>query len=193
VSAAAKGLFAGTPWYLDISGGFATPLAAELISRADLVVAWGSTLNMWTTRSGRLIPQGATVAQVDLEASALGVNRKVDIGVRGDVATVARACSRVLPGSVAAGWRSADLRARIAAPDRLTVAALGDGGFAMSVAELVTAVRLRLPLLVVVYDDAAYGAEVHHFGPDGFPLDTVKFPDTDLAAVARGFGCAGAI
>src|SRR5262249_43615903 len=27
VSAAAKGLFAGDPWYLDVSGGFATPLA----------------------------------------------------------------------------------------------------------------------------------------------------------------------
>ncbi|MFL5375639.1 MAG: thiamine pyrophosphate-dependent enzyme, partial [Myxococcales bacterium] len=67
------------------------------------------------------------------------------------------------------------------------------GGFAMSVAELLTAVRLRLPLVVIVYDDAAYGAEVHHFGPDGFPLDTVKFPDMDLAAIARGFGCAGAI
>src|SRR5262249_60175495 len=74
---------------------------------------------------------------------------------------------------------------------RPTVAALGDGGFLMSVAELTTAVRLRVPLLAVIYDDAAYGAEVHHFGPDGFPLDNVRFPDTDLAAIARGFGCAG--
>jgi thiamine pyrophosphate-dependent acetolactate synthase large subunit-like protein len=40
VSAAAKGLFAGDPWYLDVSGGFASPLAADLISRSDLVVAW---------------------------------------------------------------------------------------------------------------------------------------------------------
>jgi len=44
----------------------------------------------------------------------------------------------------------------------------------------------------VVYNDAAYGAEVHHFGPDGHVLDTVTFPDTDLAAIGRGFGCAGA-
>ena len=43
----------------------------------------------------------------------------------------------------------------------------------------------------MVYNDAAYGAEVHHFGPDGHPLDTVRFPDTDLAAIARGFGCDG--
>src|SRR6266511_3783644 len=42
-SAVAKGLFAGDPWYLDVSGGFASPLAAELITAADLVVAWGCT------------------------------------------------------------------------------------------------------------------------------------------------------
>jgi thiamine pyrophosphate-dependent acetolactate synthase large subunit-like protein len=77
----------------------------------------------------------------------------------------------------------------VARPDRLTVAALGDGGFLMSVTELSTVVRLGLPMVIVVYNDAAYGAEVHHFGPDGHPLSTVTFPDTDLAAIARGFGC----
>ena len=56
------------------------------------------------------------------------------------------------------------------------MAALGDGGFLMAAAELATAVHLGLPLLVVVYDDAAYGAEVHHFGPDGHPLDLVRLP-----------------
>jgi acetolactate synthase I/II/III large subunit len=61
----------------------------------------------------------------------------------------------------------------------------------MSAVELATAVRLGLPLVVVVYDDSAYGAEVHHFGPHGHPLDTVVFPDTDLAAIGRGYGCAG--
>jgi len=89
--------------------------------------------------------------------------------------------------SVGLGLASA-LGAAVARPDRLTVAALGDGGFLMSAAELVTAVRLGLQLLIVVYNDAAYGAEVHHFGPGGHPLDTVRFPDTDLAAIARGYG-----
>jgi len=274
VSAAAKGFFAGDPWYLDVSGGFATPLAASLIAEADLVVAWGSTLNMWTTRHGRLIGAGATVAQVDLDPAALGRNRPIDVGVTGDVATVAAALAAEL--STSDGWRTPELRSRIAAegrwrdvsyvdeggagtldprtlsialddllpaartvvvdsgnfmgypsmflsvpdnagfcftqafqaiglglasalgaavarPDRLTVAALGDGGFLMSAAELTTAVRLGLPLVVVVYDDAAYGAEVHHFGPDGHPLDTVTFPDADLAAIGRGFGCDGCV
>ncbi|MEU8216371.1 thiamine pyrophosphate-binding protein [Micromonospora taraxaci] len=279
VSAAAKGLFAGNPWYLDVAGGFATPLAAELIGAADLVVAWGSTLNMWTTRHGELIPPTAVVVQVDHDPAAFGVNRPVDLTVAGEVTAVAEAVlDRLDAGATgvvdAGGWRTPELAQRIrdhgrwrtvpyrdegdsatidprtlsaalddllpadrtvvidsgnfmgypsmwldvpdvsgfcftqafqsvglglasalgaavARPDRLTVAAVGDGGFVMSATELVTAVRLALPLLVVIYDDAAYGAEVHHFGPDGHPLATVTFPDTDLAAIARGYGCDG--
>lgn len=275
VSAAAKGLFAGDPWYLDVSGGFATPLTVSLLADADLVVAWGSTLNMWTTRHGRILPGGATIAQVDIDPAALGVNRPVDIGVVGDVTQVALAADRALGEWSSDGWRTPAVGKRIVAesrwrdvsyvdesdatgidprtlsialddllpaertvvvdsgnfmgypamylavpdaagfcftqafqsvglglataigaglarPDRLAVAALGDGGFLMSLAELSTVVRLGLPLVVVVYNDAAYGAEVYHFGPDGHPLDTVTFPDTDLAAIGRGFGCAGA-
>jgi thiamine pyrophosphate-dependent acetolactate synthase large subunit-like protein len=93
--------------------------------------------------------------------------------------------------AVGLGLASA-LGAAVARPDRLTVAALGDGGFLMAAAELATAVHLGLPLVVVVYDDAAYGAEVHHFGPDGHPLDLVRLPDRDLAAIARGYGCGAA-
>jgi acetolactate synthase-1/2/3 large subunit len=78
--------------------------------------------------------------------------------------------------------------AALAQPDRLAVAALGDGGALMTAMELETVVRLGLDMLVVVYDDHAYGAEVHHFGPDELPLDTVVFPDTDIAAIGRGFG-----
>ena len=87
-------------------------------------------------------------------------------------------------------WRSA-IGSAIARPDRLTVAALGDGGALMGVSELETAVRLGLPMVIVVYDDEAYGAEVHHFGPDGYPLDTVRFPPADLAAIGRGLRLRG--
>ena len=78
--------------------------------------------------------------------------------------------------------------AALARPDRLAVAALGDGGCLMAAAELDTVVRLGLPMVVIVYNDDAYGAEVHHFGPDRYSLDTVQFPDTDIAAIARGHG-----
>lgn len=66
----------------------------------------------------------------------------------------------------------------------------GDGGFHMAIAELETAVRLGIPLVCIVYNDAAYGAEVHHFGAEqpGAPMDTVTFDRTDIASIARGFG-----
>jgi thiamine pyrophosphate-dependent acetolactate synthase large subunit-like protein len=89
--------------------------------------------------------------------------------------------------SVGLGLGSA-IGSAIARPDRLTVAALGDGGALMGASELETVVRLGLPMVIVVYDDEAYGAEVHHFGPHGHPLDTVRFPAADLAAIAAGYG-----
>ena len=272
-SAVAKGLFAGNPWNLDVSGGFATPLAAELIGAADVVVAWGASLNMWTTRHGALVGSGATVVQVDLDPAALGAHHRLDAGVVGDARANALAVRAALPGETR-GYRTEQVRSRLAAegrwrdvpysddgdawhidprtasiaiddllpaerviavdsgnfmgypsmflsvpdrrgfcftqafqsiglglasalgaalaaPDRLPVAACGDGGFLMGIAELETVRRLGLGMLVVVYDDEAYGAEVHHFGPAGHPLSTVVFPETDLAAIARGHGCAG--
>jgi acetolactate synthase I/II/III large subunit len=58
----------------------------------------------------------------------------------------------------------------------------------MALAELETAVRLNLRLLVAIYDDRAYGAEVHHFAPMGHDVSNVQFPDANLAAIARAAG-----
>jgi thiamine pyrophosphate-dependent acetolactate synthase large subunit-like protein len=46
-------------------------------------------------------------------------------------------------------------------------------------------------MLVVIYDDAAYGAEVHHFRPIGQAVDLAQFPDTNFAALAEAAGCRG--
>jgi thiamine pyrophosphate-dependent acetolactate synthase large subunit-like protein len=81
--------------------------------------------------------------------------------------------------------------AALARPDRLTVAALGDGGALLALPEFETLGRLGLPILVLIYNDAAYGAEVHHFRPMGQAVDTAQFPDTDFAALARAAGCEG--
>ncbi|MFD1498902.1 thiamine pyrophosphate-binding protein, partial [Streptosporangium lutulentum] len=95
-SAVAKGLFRGNPWSLDVSGGFASPLTAELIRDADVIVGWGCALNMWTMRQGALIGPDATVVQVDLDPAALGAHRPVHLGVVGDVALTARAVTDLL-------------------------------------------------------------------------------------------------
>lgn len=76
--------------------------------------------------------------------------------------------------------------AAAARPDRLPVLGTGDGGFLMAISELETAVRLNISLAVIVYNDSAYGAEVHHFG--AADMTTVTFPDVDIAAIAAGYG-----
>lgn len=288
-SAVVKGLFNGEDFNLGISGGFSSPVTAELISNADLIVGFGCAMNMWTMRHGTLIGPDARVVQVDVEDAALGRNRPIDLGVLGDTAETAadvldhiRAsqpeprigyrteANRELIAARSA-WSSepysdlstgADLSAAsgsearidprtltielnsilpaerivsidsgnfmgypsqfldvpdadgfcftqafqaiglglgtaigaaLARPDRMPVLGTGDGGFHMAIAELETAVRLRLPLVCIVYNDAAYGAEIHHFNADGSEPDmsTVTFPDTDIAAIARGFGAEG--
>jgi thiamine pyrophosphate-dependent acetolactate synthase large subunit-like protein len=271
-SAVAKGLFAGLPFDLGISGGFATPLAAALLSHADVVLAVGATLNDWTTRHGELIAADATVIQVDLEADAIGANRPATLGILGDARLTAGALLAALEHD-SPGWRTPELAERIAAgrwrdepyddqgtdeyidprtlsialadllpadvavavdsghftgypsffldvpdarswlfvnafqavglglgnaigaavarPDRITVAALGDGGTFLALQELETAARLGLRLLVVVYDDAAYGAEVHHFRTLGEDVAPAQFPAADIAAIARACGAAG--
>ncbi|MFV0533939.1 MAG: thiamine pyrophosphate-dependent enzyme [Cumulibacter sp.] len=89
--------------------------------------------------------------------------------------------------SVGLGLATA-IGAALAQPDRLPIAAVGDGGLFMAASELETVVRLGLPMVIIVYNDAAYGAEIHHFGPSGAPLDVVRFADVDIAAIARGYG-----
>ena len=104
-----------------------------------------------------------------------------------DVPDVAGFCFTQAFQSIGLGFATA-IGAAVARPDRVPVLGTGDGGFHMAVADLETAVRLRLPLVVLVYHDASYSAEVHHFGE---PDPAVVFPDTDLAALARGFGADG--
>ncbi|MET3369964.1 UNVERIFIED_CONTAM: acetolactate synthase-1/2/3 large subunit [Jeotgalibacillus campisalis] len=83
--------------------------------------------------------------------------------------------------------------AALAQPHRLPVLGAGDGGFLMGISELETAARLKLPMVCIVYNDAAYGAEVHHFASEHTEaeLASVVFPETDIAAIARGFGAEG--
>ena len=276
-SAPANGLFHGLPYALGISGGFASPVAAELLPRADVVLVFGASVNHWTTKHGAMIRPDATVIQVDIEAKAIGRNRPADLAILADADATARALNKELErrNHRNAGFRTPETKhqissrrwrdepyqdastddfidprtltialndalpeeravavdsghflgypsmyldvpdarawvfpngfqavglglgnaigAAVARPDRVTVAAIGDGGAFMALAELETAVRLHLGnLLVVIYDDAAYGAEVHHFAPMGHDVSLVRFPDADLAAIAHAAGAKAA-
>lgn len=73
-------------------------------------------------------------------------------------------------------------------PDTTTVLIIGDGGFLMTMGELETVVREGLPLVVVLMNDCAYGAELHFLKLRNMPISTSQFPDIDYAPVAEAFG-----
>ena len=272
------GLFAESPWSLGISGGFSSPIADELISDSDFILGFGVSLTQWTTKKGKLIARGATVAQIDIEAPKLGYQMPVQFALLGDAKataeallaelgqkgaagaqsgrrndrtrerirsgdnhhspypdessgqyidprTLSRALDDILPRDrvVASdsghfcGWVPRYLRVpnpkasclshsfqsvglglasaiglAVANPGRLAVLGAGDGGFMMSIADLETAIRLGLRMCILIYNDSSYAAEVHFFRRQGYSIDIVQFPETDFAAIARGYGARAA-
>jgi acetolactate synthase I/II/III large subunit len=80
------------------------------------------------------------------------------------------------------------LGAALGRPEHHCVLFAGDGGFMMSIQELETAARERIPLTMVVLDDCAYRPEVRFMEALGKPGDLGTFDEVDFAAVARAFG-----
>jgi thiamine pyrophosphate-dependent acetolactate synthase large subunit-like protein len=272
-TAQAKGLFAGNPFYVGSSGGFAWELGERLLSQADLILAFGASLNYWTTRNRELFAPSARILHCDRNSAAIGALTSADFGLVGDVAATAEALSDELAqrGFSGAGFRTPEIRreidsfrldnfqdqsngrtidprtlmlklnsmlprnrtvvidsghsmgwpiiylsapdaagfvfsndfmavglglgtafgAAIAQPDRLTVCTPGDGGLMMSLGELETFVRYKIPALVIVINDASYGAEVHLLKNIGLPNDRAFFRDNDFAAIASSMGAEG--
>lgn len=81
--------------------------------------------------------------------------------------------------------------AAAAAPERLTVAVVGDGGGMMGMVELVTAVRSGLPVLVVVCNDGAYGMEHRMLEAAGVDPGHSLLWWPDFSAVAKALGADG--
>jgi thiamine pyrophosphate-dependent acetolactate synthase large subunit-like protein len=83
------------------------------------------------------------------------------------------------------------LGAAIARPDRLTVYDAGDAGLMMTLAEVETAARYNLPLLILVSNDSALGAEVHILELWGLPGDLARVSTPSFEAVAQALGADG--
>ena len=64
----------------------------------------------------------------------------------------------------------------------------GDGGFMMVAAELETAARLRLPITVIVFNDAALSLIEIKQEQKGYAGASMRYAGPDLAALARSFG-----
>jgi acetolactate synthase I/II/III large subunit len=82
----------------------------------------------------------------------------------------------------------AAIAAKLVHPDRNVLTVNGDGGFLMNAQELETAVRLKTPIVHVIWENLSYGSIVwkqdkkfgEHFGTD--------FTNPDFVKLAEGFG-----
>ncbi|MEV5121410.1 thiamine pyrophosphate-binding protein [Streptomyces decoyicus] len=90
-------------------------------------------------------------------------------------------------GSIGLGLAGA-IGAAAAGTGRPVIAAVGDGGFMMHLSEFTTAVRQRLPLVVVVLNDGAYGAEHYKLRNHGYDPAYSAFAWPDLAGLATAMG-----
>jgi acetolactate synthase-1/2/3 large subunit len=80
----------------------------------------------------------------------------------------------------------AAMGAKLVHPDQPVVAVCGDGGFAMTMNGLMSALEQDIPITVVVFNNNALGWVYHGSGPFA-----AGFKDFDHAAIARAMGCNG--
>jgi thiamine pyrophosphate-dependent acetolactate synthase large subunit-like protein len=109
-----SGLFDGEPFNLGVCGTMSTGVAVETIMEADCIVAFGASLNKFTTAMGSLI-KGKRIVQVNLERAEVGKNFAPDAGLVGDPALTADAIIRLLDEAEIPGsrFRSDALRQKI--------------------------------------------------------------------------------
>lgn len=113
-----RDLFRGLPHDLGIFGTLSHEVALDAIGRADCVIAFGASLNRWTTAEGSLL-LGKRVVHVDTDRSALERFAGTDSGVVGDAAAVADAFVTLLDEAEveATGFASPQLSERLARRD----------------------------------------------------------------------------
>ena len=95
--------------------------------------------------------------------------------------------------SIGQGWPSV-VGATRARPDQTIVLTSGDGGGLMAIADLESAVRAAAGRgVAVVWNDAAYGAEVNLYGLKGLAEGPMLIPEVDFAAFAGAVGAEGVV
>jgi len=85
----------------------------------------------------------------------------------------------------------AAMAAKLCFPRSQVVCFTGDGGFAMNLQDLETAVRLNLPIVTIVLCDGSYSLVEVIQKKRGYPRNGVNFEPIKFASVAEGFGARG--
>ncbi len=115
------GYFADDDCNLGIYGTLSHPVAQEVIAGADCVIAFGASLNYFTTDRGTLL-RDKRVIQCDLDPARIGATVPIDAGVVGDATRIAETITAWLAEAdhVPSNFRSPELAAGLAAFDPAT-------------------------------------------------------------------------
>jgi acetolactate synthase I/II/III large subunit len=73
-------------------------------------------------------------------------------------------------------------------PGRQHVAIEGDGSLMFNLQELETITRHKMQMVLIVWNDAGYGAEVHKLVAKGFDEKLAQWESPDFVALAKAFG-----
>ncbi|GAA4476842.1 thiamine pyrophosphate-binding protein [Enteractinococcus fodinae] len=92
--------------------------------------------------------------------------------------------------SIGLGFGSA-VGASVGSPEKFTVCISGDGGGQMALADLGTFINQTDRGAVIVFNDAAYGAEIHQYAVQGADPSAMYLPYVDFAAVGQAMGGIG--
>ncbi|HUQ28274.1 MAG TPA: acetolactate synthase large subunit [Usitatibacter sp.] len=87
-----------------------------------------------------------------------------------------------VPGAIAA---------KLAYPGRKIIAVTGDAGFMMNSQEIETAMRMKTPIVILIWSDSEYGLitwhQMRHFGRPAY----IDFKNPDFVKYAESFGAKG--
>ncbi len=112
-----KGLFAGHPWDVGISGAFASAPSEQLLAEADFVLGVGAELGYYTTEGGLIFPS-AEVARIDIKPMPEEIGVIPGMYVQGDGRRTVAAINEALEARQIRkeGMRTAATRAVLDAP-----------------------------------------------------------------------------
>jgi acetolactate synthase-1/2/3 large subunit len=87
-----------------------------------------------------------------------------------------------VPGAIAA---------KLAYPKKKVIAVTGDAGFMMNSQEIETAMRMKTPIVILIWNDSEYGLitwhQLRHFGRPAY----IDFKNPDFVKYAESFGAKG--
>ena len=93
------------------------------------------------------------------------------------------------------GWAfPAALGAQLAAPDARVICVIGDGGFGYHVGDIETALRCKIPVIVIVLNNGglAFEYQMQKYHYDTIVPEVNDFYPTDYSAIATAYGAEGA-